>query len=64
MRMQPRRDIVTEPELAKELRISVRALINYRNQRLIPHIRLGRSVRYDRAAVEKALAKLTITEIA
>ena len=63
MRMQPR-DIVTERELAKELRVSVRALINYRNQRLIPHIRLGRSVRYDRAAVQAALAKLTVTELA
>jgi Helix-turn-helix domain len=61
--MQPR-DIVTERELAKELRVSVRALINYRNRRLIPHIRLGRSVRYDRVAVEKALEKLTVKELA
>ena len=63
MRMQ-QRDIVTERELARELRISVRALITYRNRRLLPHIRIGRSVRYDRAAVEKALQKLTVTEIA
>jgi hypothetical protein len=63
MRMQPR-EIVTEKELAKELRVSLRGLINLRNRRLIPDIRLGRSVRYDRAAVEKALEKLTVTELA
>jgi Helix-turn-helix domain len=63
MRMQPR-EIVTEKELAKELRLSLRGLINLRNRRLVPHIRLGRSVRYDRAAVEKALEKLTVNELA
>ena len=63
MRTQPR-EIVTEKELARELRLSLRGLINLRNRRLIPHIRLGRSVRYDRSAVQRALEKLTVTEIA
>ncbi|CEF48934.1 unnamed protein product [uncultured bacterium] len=61
--MQPR-VFVTERELAKELRISLRHLINLRNRRLVPHIKLGRLIRYDRTAVEKALEKLTVTEIA
>jgi excisionase family DNA binding protein len=53
----------TEYELAEELRVSQRHLINLRNRRLIPHLKLGRLIRYDRAAVEKALEKLTIKEI-
>jgi hypothetical protein len=59
-----RSNIVTEKELAEELRISLRGLINLRNRRLLPHLRIGRLIRYDRAAVEKALEKLTVREIA
>ena len=54
----------TEEELAKELRVSQRHLINLRNRRLIPFVRLGRLIRYDRRAVAKALDKLTVREIA
>jgi excisionase family DNA binding protein len=55
---------ITEWELAEELRVSQRHLINLRNRRLIPHIKLGRLIRYDRAAVEKAIEKLTVRELA
>jgi excisionase family DNA binding protein len=55
---------ITEFELSEELRVSQRHLINLRNRRLIPHLKLGRLIRYDRAAVEKALEKLTVKEIA
>jgi excisionase family DNA binding protein len=61
--MQRRFWIATAEELAKELRVSQRHLINLRNQKLIPHIKLGRLVRYDRAQVEKALQKLTVKEL-
>ena len=53
----------TEEELAKELRVSQRHLINLRNRRLIPFVRLGRLIRYNRAAVEKAIQKLTVQEL-
>ena len=53
----------TEEELAKELRVSQRHLINLRNRRLIPYIKLGRLIRYDRAAVQKAIQKLSIKEL-
>ena len=53
----------TEEELAKELRVSQRHLINMRNRRLLPHLKLGRRVIYDKFAVQKALEKLTIKEI-
>lgn len=53
----------TEEELSKELRVSQRHLINMRNRRLLPHLKLGRRVIYDKLAVQKALEKLTIKEI-
>ena len=53
----------TEEELARELRVSQRHLINLRNRRLIPFVRLGRLIRYNRAAVEKAIQKLTVKEL-
>jgi hypothetical protein len=60
-----RRDFVTEKELAAELRISLRHLITLRNQRVIPHIKMGsRIIRYSRAAVARALEKMTVKEIA
>lgn len=62
--MQAQYSYITEDELARELRISQRHLINLRNRRLIPHIRLGRAIRYDPVAVDKAIEKLTVKELA
>jgi hypothetical protein len=49
--------------MASELQISLRHLINLRNQRQVPFMKLGRLIRYDRAAVEKALQKLSVKEL-
>jgi Helix-turn-helix domain len=55
--------LLKEKEQAEALNCSLRHLINLRNRRLIPFIKLGGAVRYDPAAVERALAKLTVDEI-
>lgn len=49
-----------EREQAAALNISLRSLQNYREMRLIPHIRLGRRVLYNHADVMRALERLTI----
>ena len=50
-------------EQAEQLQCSIRHLINLRNKRLIPYVRLGKSIRYDPAAVQRALEKLTVKEL-
>ena len=59
-----RHEIINEQELAKELRVSLRHVTNLRARKLLPFLRLGRAIRYDRAAVERALAKLETKELA
>ena len=49
--------------LAEHLKCSPRHVIDMKNQRLIPVIKLGRCVRFSIEDVEKALQKLTIREI-
>jgi excisionase family DNA binding protein len=58
-----RSQLLTVPQLAKELNCSRRHVINLTNKRLIPHIRLGRCVRYNVDAVQRALTKLEVREI-
>jgi hypothetical protein len=53
---------VTEKEQAEILGISWHHLINLRTKRLIPFVKLGKSIRYNPAEVEKALKKLTVEE--
>ena len=55
--------LLRDKELAAELNISVRHVINLRQRRKIPFIRLGKSIRFDPAAVNRALQKLSVTEI-
>ena len=56
--------LLTEKEQAEELQCSLRHLANLRKRRLIPYVRLGRSIRFDPAAVERALTKLSVRELA
>ena len=58
-----RRTLVDEKTQAELLDCSLRHLINLRNRRLVPHIRLGKLVRYDPNAVQRALEKLTVREV-
>ena len=53
--------LITEAEQARILRISPHHLINLRRRRLVPHVRLGKSVRYNPDEVAKAMRKLTIS---
>jgi len=57
--------IVTKPELARELRVSVRTVENMMAQRIIPFIRATkRSVRFYLPRVLAALEKREVKEVA
>ena len=58
-----KQQLLREKEQAKQLICSIRHLINLRNKRLIPYIKLGKSIRYDPNAVQRALEKLSIKEL-
>lgn len=55
--------LITEKELCEYLKISLRHAVTLRQRRLIPHLRLGYSVRYNLPDVEKALQKLTVRSV-
>ena len=57
-------ELLTEKELLKRLRtISKKKLWELRQEKLIPVVRLGhRTLRYNEAAVRRAIDKLTIQE--
>lgn len=61
MQMQ-KQPLITEKAQAQLLGCSLRHLINLRNRRLVPYLRLGRLVRYNPNEVERAIQKLTIRE--
>lgn len=52
--------LAREEEILAYLQVSERTLATYRQQRLIPFVRLGRTVRYNREAVQAAIAALTV----
>lgn len=54
--------LLTEKEQAAVLSISANHLVNLRRGRLVPHVRLGKSIRYNPIEVAKAMEKLTIKE--
>jgi hypothetical protein len=58
-----RQILITEKAQAELLNCSLRHLINLRNKRLVPFIRLGKLVRYNPDAVQRALEKLTVKEL-
>lgn len=52
--------LLTEKEAAEYLRIKVRQLYNWRVSGLIPYIRIGKALRYRKAAIDQALDRLTL----
>ena len=56
--------LISPKEQAGRLRCSLRHLQNLKNRRLVPYIKLGRLVRYDPVAVQRAIEKLTVRELA
>jgi excisionase family DNA binding protein len=51
--------LMTDKETCDYLRIKARQLYNWRLDGVIPYIRVGRSLRYRKSAIDKALARLT-----
>jgi excisionase family DNA binding protein len=54
---------LTSQELAALLAVSLRTIVNLRRRRVLPHIKIGRLVRFSRAQVEAVLKDYTIDGI-
>jgi hypothetical protein len=59
----PIKKLVDEREMAGQLAVSWRHLMELRKKRLVPHVRLGRLVRYAPEQVFRAIEKLTIESL-
>jgi excisionase family DNA binding protein len=46
---------MSEPEVALYLKASARTIVNWRQRGLIPYFRIGRSIRYSREQLDRAL---------
>jgi excisionase family DNA binding protein len=51
---------LTSEQLAEWLHVSLRTVVNLRRRRVLPHIKIGRVVRFSRVQVEAALQAYTI----
>ncbi|MCE0483106.1 MAG: helix-turn-helix domain-containing protein [Methylacidiphilales bacterium] len=47
--------LMSEREVALYLKASARTIINWRQRGLIPYFRIGRSIRYSREQIDRAL---------
>lgn len=56
--------LLTVEQMAAEIPCSKRHLQNMTIRRLVPVIKFGKLVRYDRDAVFRAIEKMTIKEVA
>lgn len=56
----PLRKLEREETVAERLGISPRHLRELRAQRMIPYVRLGRSIRLDPEAVAQAVERMTV----
>jgi excisionase family DNA binding protein len=54
------KDYMTAQDLAAWLGISLRPVANLRRRRALPHLKIGRLVRFSREQVESALRSYTI----
>lgn len=55
--------LIDPKEQSRRLGCSLRHLQNLKNRRMVPYIKLGRLVRYNPDAVQRAIEKLTIKEV-
>lgn len=60
---QALREYLTSNQVAKWLGVSLRTLLNLRRRHVIPYIKIGRLVRFDRLQVEAALGDYTVEAI-
>lgn len=56
----PTKQLLTNKELAEKYQISLRTVSNWKRRKIIPHLRVGNVVRFDKDEVSKALERLTI----
>jgi excisionase family DNA binding protein len=64
--MQPRttyRRLNTAKQQAEALNCSLRHLAKLKARRVIPYVKLGKSLRFDPEAVQRAIEKLSVREI-
>ena len=47
--------LMSEREVALYLRVSARTLVDWRQRGIIPYFRIGRSIRYSREQIDRAL---------
>jgi predicted DNA-binding transcriptional regulator AlpA len=52
--------LLIEKEATEYLRIKVRQLYNWRVSGLIPYIRIGKALRYRKAAIDQMLVRFTM----
>lgn len=57
---QGEEQLLTKPEVARLLRVRSKTIERFMSQRDLPYIKLGRLVRYERAAVEAFKQRLTV----
>jgi excisionase family DNA binding protein len=53
----------TKLDVAREHGVGLRTVDKWISQRVIPYKKLGRSVRFDLDAVERALSRFTVREV-
>jgi excisionase family DNA binding protein len=51
----PGRPLLSEREVAVYLKASPRTIINWRQRGIIPYFRIGRTIRYSREQLDRAL---------
>jgi excisionase family DNA binding protein len=56
------RKFATKQDVMREFQVSIRTVDKWMHERRIPYSKLGRLVRFDLKAVQKALARYTIRE--
>jgi excisionase family DNA binding protein len=57
------RAYMTSTEVADLLRVSLRTVVNLRRRRVIPHLKIGRLVRFSREQVESSLRSYAVTQV-
>lgn len=59
-----KKELLTEPQLAEELQVSVKTLQNQRWQKIgIPYLKIGRAVRYRREDVDRYLDEAVVKTV-
>jgi excisionase family DNA binding protein len=56
-------DLLTPNEVAALLRVSLRTVARLQKARVLSYLKLGRSVRFRKVDVERALARRTVVEV-